>query len=147
LEADWGLAAGDMQPPATVMNGAAWFFATVPFEDLRRPTLAVELARKIVDADPGSVPYWNTLGAALYSDGKFPEAIEALQRSMALPGGDVAYNWVFLAMASARQKDQDQARVWHDKSAAWLRSQPKRMAQLEQFLLESARLVDGERRR
>ena len=48
---------------------------------LNRPKVAVELAQKAVTALPDAGHIWNTLGVALYRDGRSNDAIAALERS------------------------------------------------------------------
>jgi hypothetical protein len=60
------------------LNDDAWRLLTGPREQ-RDPAWALLLARKAVELAPGQFPYLNTLGAALYRNGKFAEAIPVLE--------------------------------------------------------------------
>lgn len=100
-------------------------------------SLVVELARKAVESSPANYYRMNTLGAALYRAGKYPEAIEALDRSRTLYASSVAtriaelrddsfqplsklnqgraVDWVFLAMAHFQQGNKGGAEYWLKK--------------------------------
>src|SRR5262249_38587167 len=97
-------------------NELAWFLATSPEPGLRDPALAVQLARKAVDARPDSRDYWNTLGVAQYRYGDEKAAVAALQKAGGLRAGGNSYDWLFLAMAHWRLGDRNEARTWFDRA-------------------------------
>jgi cytochrome c-type biogenesis protein CcmH/NrfG len=90
-------------------NDLAWLRANHPEPARRDPASAVDLARRIVEEDPDSAAYWNTLGVAHYRAGDARSAVAALDRATAL-GGGTAFDDVFLAMAHARLGDPERAR-------------------------------------
>jgi tetratricopeptide (TPR) repeat protein len=68
-------------------NNLAWALATAPEASLRDGAKAVELARQANAATGGNNPtFLHTLAAAYAEAGRFPEALEAAQRALALAG-------------------------------------------------------------
>jgi Flp pilus assembly protein TadD len=81
------------------LNDLAWLLATCPEAAVRDPSRAVALARKALGVKPDEPNTWNSLGAALYRDERFREAIDALHKAEQLnPGSVFAFNGFFLAM-------------------------------------------------
>jgi hypothetical protein len=66
------------------MNNHAWALATVPDDDARDGTLAIEVIREALerkgDRDPG---YLDTLAAALAEKGDFAEAVKIEREALA----------------------------------------------------------------
>src|SRR5207248_2869939 len=93
---------------------------------------------------PANANFQNTLGAALYRAGRTGDAIRELDRAVeAHPRKQgTVVDWLFLAMAHARQKDAAKARFWLAKSrsaeppAAW---QPR--LELQLLLRETDEMV------
>ncbi len=96
-------------------NGYAWSLAVCPDPNLRDPCKAVPVAWEAVRLAPAG-NYWNTLGVAQYRAGELKEAINSLEKSMALNFGGEFADWIFLAMAHQRLDDPAQARHWYDKA-------------------------------
>ena len=79
---------------------------------------AVELAKKVVERNPQSIPYrgtvrgtpWNTLGIAHYRAGEWGAALAALEKSVALRNGGDCGDQFFLAMTHWQLGEKDQAR-------------------------------------
>jgi len=104
-------------------NSLAWLLATAP-EPFRNPAEAIEHARRAVELDPGDQLSLNTLGVALYRAGKFPESIEALEKSLAAGKGKLAaFDLFFLAMAHHRLGDREADSGCYDRAVRWLRDQ------------------------
>ena len=87
---------------------------------------AVTLAEKVVQSEPKSVMYLNTLGAVLYRAGRFDEALVRLSEVEPLvqePSKAIksppAYTWYFLAMAQHRLGHAEESKQWLDKAVAW----------------------------
>jgi WD40 repeat protein len=81
----------------------------------------VELAEKAVKDYPGDYAFLETLGAALYRDGKFREAVQQLEKAVkAHDNGGTLAEWHFLAMARHRLGQADEARKWLAKASDWL---------------------------
>jgi tetratricopeptide (TPR) repeat protein len=112
-------------------NNLAWLLVAGP-KELRDAQTALPLARKAVELEPQNALYLNTLGVALYRNGKYAEAISVLEKSLAASRGrSDAFDQFFLAMCHhqlgepAKAKDcYDQALKWvqgqHDLPASWI---------------------------
>ncbi len=126
----------------TLYNEYAWFLATCSDASLRRPDLAVELARKGVKSSPprnGTIQ--NTLGVAYYRAGDWKASVEALSQSMKWRAGGDANDWIFLAMSHWRMGEEDQARTWYDKAVAGIKAAPSTNEELQRFWAEAAALL------
>ena len=105
------------EPPAPVMNLAAWIYSLGPDSgsDLG---FAVELASKAVEVFPESdkAAAISTLGAALYRAGRYPEALEQSNESVRrFGGGGVPQDWAFLALIHQSMGDEVEARDWLER--------------------------------
>jgi len=70
---------------AQLLNAAAWSYATTPSTALRNPAKALAYAQKAVASKQETRPeLLDTLGEALYANGRFDEAIAAEKRALAL---------------------------------------------------------------
>ena len=101
---------------AEARNDLAWALVNDPDPEARDAARAVELATQATEADPGRAAFWNTLGAALYRDGAWDAAVEALGKSARL--GPNAHDLFFLAMAHARRGDPARARDYLARATA-----------------------------
>ncbi len=115
----------DLMPrnPASLAK-LAWLLAAVPFEALRDPPTAVALARRAVELAPESPSAWRALGAACYRNASWTEAVEALQRSVTCRHQEDPSIGYLLAMSRWQLGQQDEARAWYGRSAAWLKTIP-----------------------
>ena len=143
--AAYRMAADSTQNNSGELNELAWTLATCPFERLRDPADAVELAARAVELAPQTGRRWNTLGVARYRAGEWQSAIEALGKSMELSkGGNKGGNasdWFFLAMAHWQLGHNDEARTSYDKAVEWMdKNQPKN-EELLRFRAEAAELL------
>ena len=93
----------------------------------------------IIGRDYG--PYYNTLGAAYYQEGKFSKAIETFQRSMELQAGGNSWDWFFLAMAHAKLGDLEKAREWQRKALEWMDENRADHPELIRFRAEARELL------
>jgi tetratricopeptide (TPR) repeat protein len=91
-------------------NDLAWLLLNHPDPDLREPTLALALARRVVEKCSDSSAYWNTLGVAYFRTGDFETAISALDCAIVLGDGGSSFDHIFLAMAHARLGNQEESR-------------------------------------
>jgi tetratricopeptide (TPR) repeat protein len=121
-------------------NSYAWFLATCREAELRRPELAVSLAREATKHSFQNKE-WRTLGVACYRVDDWPAAIEALRCSMALGDGGDAYDWYFLAMAYWKTGDQETARTWYDRAVAWSDRNRPESEELQRFHAEASTLI------
>ncbi len=101
-------------------NGRAWELANGP-EPRRELDRAVALGRRAADLVPGDAMSLNTLGVALYRSGRYDEAIDTLERSLAAGRGQTdAFDLFFLAMAHHRLGHRADARTHFDRALRWL---------------------------
>jgi len=112
---------------ARLHNALAWLLATCPDAKLRDPERAVNLAKRAVQLAPQVATSWTTLGAAHYRVGEWKAAVAALDKSVALRGGD-AVNWLFLAMAHRKLDNNDEARKCYDQAVQWLEKNKEALA-------------------
>jgi tetratricopeptide (TPR) repeat protein len=77
---------------------------------------AEELAKKALKIQPSSAIFWRVLGAALYRQGLWTAAVEALDKAIELDADDRCAA-IFQAMAHWRLGKKDQAHSWLEKSA------------------------------
>jgi uncharacterized protein HemY len=93
-------------------------------KELRDPQAALPLARKAVELDPLSAVSLNTLGVALYRNGKYTEAISVLEKSLAASRGSAdAFNLFFLAMCHHQLGEPAKAKNCYDQALKWVRDQ------------------------
>jgi tetratricopeptide (TPR) repeat protein len=124
-------------------NQLAWWLVSHDDPSLHDPAQAIQLARQALDKQPDADHVWNTLGVALYRDGQWAEAIEALERSCQGKGGG-PYDLVFLAMAHWQLGHTDQARTLFAR-AQHLASTEPHSHELQGFLDEARALLDNPR--
>ncbi len=101
------------------LNSLAWILVTGEETQAEAAKEAVALARRAVSESPDTGIFWNTLGVSLYQDGKYSEAIEALQHSMSLRSGGDSFDWFFLAMAEWQRGNEIKAQHWLMRAEAW----------------------------
>jgi len=95
--------------------------ASTHFEHLRIPGEAVLHAERLMaikQAEGTAIGSYQmaTLGMAYHRDGRFEEAIDALNRSRELPKKSWAPQELVLAMCHCQLGDRDQARKWFDEA-------------------------------
>ncbi len=71
------------QPNPDAACYLAWVLATSPIDALRNGAEALRFAEEALKADPNSPTYLNSLAAALAENGRFPEAMVAVDRALA----------------------------------------------------------------
>ncbi|MCK6483652.1 MAG: protein kinase [Phycisphaerae bacterium] len=103
----------EWKPDAGKLNDLAWEAVKNPDESSSVIAAALEAARLAVAAEPSRADFANTLGAALYRDNRFAEALEILtsvneQLKTANSRGLMA-NLAFTAMSYARLGRRDEA--------------------------------------
>jgi tetratricopeptide (TPR) repeat protein len=78
---------------------------------------ALSLARKAVEFNSRQAYYQGTFGAALYRNGRYTEAHDALREAAGLfTAGEEPANLFFLAMTSWRLGDKNDARSYYDRA-------------------------------
>jgi WD40 repeat protein len=111
-------------------NNLAWFLIAGPNE-LRNTKEAVLYARKAVALDPQSQVPQNTLGVALYRDGRPAEAIPTLELSLKLGGGQLdAFDLYFLAMAHWQLGQKEEARKRFKQADEWVKKNKETLAKV-----------------
>jgi tetratricopeptide (TPR) repeat protein len=128
---------------AVVPNFLAWQLANSPHATVRNPARAVALAKQAVQLGPREGDNWGTLGTAQYRAGSFQEAVTTLQKAMQLRNGGDSLNWFFLAMAYWQLGDKDRARLWYDRSVAWMEKNGPSLEQ-DQSIVEELRRIRSE---
>jgi uncharacterized protein HemY len=96
----------------------AWLLAMCSRPELRDPGRAVTLARRATTLAPEGGDCWRALGAALCRSEKWSEAIEALNKSVALRAADGRV-LLLLALAHAKLGDRDRASDYYDQVRPW----------------------------
>jgi tetratricopeptide (TPR) repeat protein len=113
------LAGVDEGDDANSLNNAAWacIYLSNSNVDFSR---VLTLAEKAVALRKDYV-HLNTLGAALYRNGRFAECLKTLEEGMKLHGhAGIAWDWAFVAMANHRLGRPEEAKRWLDKSRDWI---------------------------
>jgi eukaryotic-like serine/threonine-protein kinase len=129
-------------------NRLAWLLATGPVQ-LRDPERAISLARTAVQhcRESERSLYANTLGVAQYRAGKFQEALETLQQSLASQApNSQAFDLFFMSMCSSKLGNYLAARDYFERAQvlkAQYRSQLSfdQQTELDEFSEEAELLV------
>ena len=113
---------------ASVCNNLAWLYVTGPAK-LRDPSKALPLASNAVERSPDQWMYWNTLGVVHYRLQEYPQAVEALERSLREGNGEAAgFDLFFLAMCHARGGDASKAKDYYNRAVKWLQEQQGKLS-------------------
>jgi tetratricopeptide (TPR) repeat protein len=123
---------------AQARNNVAWLLTTCPKTEIRDARLALEHARAAVAIEPKTGNYWNTLGVALYRNGDWDLAKDALSRSMELRHDGDSFDWFFLAIIHFKQGRMEQARNVYDKAVQWYQKSAPYDEELYRFQVEAA---------
>ncbi|WP_406696780.1 tetratricopeptide repeat protein [Singulisphaera sp. Ch08] len=124
-------------------NEFAWYLVRYPGDCAELAKIGIELARKAVEKAPEAGHLWNTLGAAYYRVGKWPEALEALEKSQHLTiENHFGHNAFFLAMTHWRCGHEEQARRWHQRARNWMEKNRPRDKELSRLSGEASRLFE-----
>jgi tetratricopeptide (TPR) repeat protein len=101
-------------------NNLAWLLVTGP-QELRDARAALPLARKAAELEPETAVYQNTVGVALFRNGRYLEAISALEKSLAAShGASDAFDLFFLAMCHHELGKTDKAKVCFERASKWM---------------------------
>jgi eukaryotic-like serine/threonine-protein kinase len=111
------------------------------------PDKIVTLAQRLIQFDPHSPTYMNSLGAALYRAGRFEEAKKQLaenSKSDEAPGVNKAVaicDHLFLAMTCQRLHQSQEARRWLDRAAKEIAERPSTILQTHETYEWQRRVV------
>jgi serine/threonine protein kinase len=128
-----------LEPEAPeLLNGLAWSLALRPAAPPGESAEAVELAKRVVAANPKERAFWRTLGLAHFRAGDWPLAAEALGKSIELEsqGGDAAAR-LLMAMVCWRRGDKPAALDWYMRSVDGLLGNPEFDADLRDIRAEA----------
>ncbi len=104
---------------AMAHNNLAWLLLTGP-KKLRDPARAEAEARRAVALEDYQSIYHNTLGVALYREGKFAEAVPELERSLREGRGQTdSFDLFFLAMCHHRLGNTAKAKDCRARAVDW----------------------------
>lgn len=125
-----------------LQNRLAYVFANAPDASQRDVERAVALARGTVDRSPREAMFWHTLGVAHYRAGRWDEAAQSLEKSMALAAGEDGWDLFFLAMTEQRRGRPDAARRRYEAATQWLARENFRTARrIRSLHLEAAKVT------
>ncbi len=119
----------------------ARMLAMSPFDQLRDPRQAVELATRAAELAPKDRNCWYVLGVAQYRAGEWQLAIEAIEKSMKISPDANAGGWFFLAMAHSQLDHKDEARKWYDKAVEWMDPNQPQNEELRRFRAEAEEMM------
>ncbi len=101
-------------------NSLAWMLATGPDPAAHAGDEAVRHALRALEIDPERRAYVNTLGVSYYRAGRFSEAIETLDRSIAFDGIGKISDHLFLAMAWKKEGEDEIAMETLEDAFDWI---------------------------
>jgi Tfp pilus assembly protein PilF len=116
-------------------------------EKLRNATEALPHAQKADGLAGGRALFKNTLGVALYRNGKYQEALQVLQQSLESSKGEQdAFDLFFIAMCHHRLGKAARARESYERAARWFqerrgRLQERWVEELTAFQAEATALL------
>jgi hypothetical protein len=122
-------------------NDLAWLLLSHSDPGSCDPVSGLALAGQVIARCSDCGAYWNTLGVACFRSGDFAAAIVALERSVALVNGDIAFNHVFLAMAYAQLNQVERARYHFDRADNQMAQRDLNHAELSRFHREAQHLL------
>jgi serine/threonine protein kinase/WD40 repeat protein/Tfp pilus assembly protein PilF len=107
---------------AAARNNLAWLLVTGPAK-LRDAREGLAHARKAVELTADhKTDYLNTLGVALYRNGRFAEAVPVLEKSLqALDGQADAFDLFFLAMCHHQLGETKKAHEEYERAVRWFK--------------------------
>jgi tetratricopeptide (TPR) repeat protein len=106
----------------------------------RDPARALPLAQKAVALMPDQPMFLNTLGVVYYRLGRYPQAVETLERSLREAKGEyAAHDRFFLAMCHARRGEAAEAKGCYDRAVQWVQGRQDRLHVKEKQELDAFR--------
>jgi tetratricopeptide (TPR) repeat protein len=119
------------------------FLTRCPATEFRDAKQAVEIAQQLTTARPGNATFWNTLGAALYRNGDWGPAVQALQRAQEKrpTGTEHGSDLFWLSMAQWQLNEQEAARAAYRHGVEWLEATLPHNPELRRLQREAADLL------
>jgi tetratricopeptide (TPR) repeat protein len=124
-----------------VLRQIALFLANCEEARLRDPRQAIKLASRAAELAPENDDIWDTLGFAHYRAGEWKAAAAAIERGMKLRRGATAAGCFFLAMASWRMGQKEQALQAYRVGAGWMDRNDSQAEDLRRLRAEAAALL------
>jgi eukaryotic-like serine/threonine-protein kinase len=121
-------------------NNLGWALASVPDDPWFDPVEGLARARKAVAIEPDKWLFLNTLGVAAYRNRDWKTAVEVLQDSITLTGGD-AHDMFFLAMTYWQQGNKKEAKAFYERAVAWIDRKHSQDLELKRFRQEASTLL------
>jgi tetratricopeptide (TPR) repeat protein len=135
---------------ATGLNNRAWYLVSskdAPPADVRWGVIQARQAVLLESVSGAKQASLNTLGVALYRDGRHAESIDVLSRGLAGDQGFDAFDLFFRAMAHHRLGDPARARDDLDRAVRWVEAQtgldPRYRDELAAFREEATAVLAG----
>jgi serine/threonine protein kinase/WD40 repeat protein len=134
---------------ATAHNNLAWLLLTGP-EKFRNAKEALPHAQQADILSGGRAIYKNTLGVALYRNGKYKDAVSVLEKSLeSSQGSQDAFDLFFLAMCHHELGDAAKAKECHDRAGRWFEERRGKLQaswidELTAFQAEAKAVLDRE---
>jgi tetratricopeptide (TPR) repeat protein len=128
---------------ASAYRMLALLLADCPDLRLRNPARAIEYAKKAIAMDQRDGNNWYALGVAHYRAGGWKPALEALEKSRKLRGGN-SFDWFFLAMANWQLGQKDVARKWYTLAKQAMDKYLPNHPELRRYRAEIEALLQGD---
>jgi serine/threonine-protein kinase len=134
----------DLDPQDALAHSNLAELLAMPLDPkLRDPVQAIAEAKQAVMLEPNIGMYWNILGSALYSAGQTKEAVQALEKSLALSNGGDSKDFFLLAMAHVRLGQKELAGKWFQKGVAWMEKNQSKDPDVARYRAVAADLLGG----
>lgn len=119
------------------LNSYSWHLIVTRDRSLRNPQLAVDLARRGVEANPTWAYVHNTLGVAYYRCDRLVEALQEFEQSITLSRPGTPSDWYFMAMIHHRQGHREESLKWLAMAYEWAIARPNSDEELPGFEAEA----------
>lgn len=127
------------------INNLTWLLVASSQEDLRDPAEAAELCQPLIAYlnSNEDASLCNTVGVVHYRNGRFRDALEALERSKTLDDYEFmrAMNDFVIAMSHWKLEQREQATIAYQAGMAWIEGNPAQEAETIMFQKEAERLL------
>jgi tetratricopeptide (TPR) repeat protein len=152
-----GIAEAIRQDP-NLLNSASWYIVRQPAAKEADYEHALHLAETAIKLEPNNGYILNTLGVAQYRAGRFAEALKTLKSSDEInsreprldfrgerigPPGPIPADLAFLAMASYRLGEKEEARAYLEQLRKAVAEETREPQAAEAFLREAEALIEG----